>query len=191
MPWKKNSRDHNEHAFLSPSNYHWMNYSVEKLKEVYRIARLAKVRGTKLHALAAELIDCGVELPKKKKTLNMYVNDAIRYKMEPEVSLWYSPYCFGTADALRLSDDVLRIHDLKTGKTPASFKQLLGYASIYFLQNDIRPGDVETELRIYQSNERIVTTPPIEDIVELMDKIVLFSDILQKIDEEEDDYDIF
>lgn len=189
MPWNKTLRDHSrdQHAFLSPSNYHWLNYSEEKLKEVYRISRLARFRGTKLHDLAAELIDCKISLPKKRKTFNMYVNDGIRYDMRTEEELRYSEYCYGTADSI-IDHDILRIHDLKTGKTPASFKQLEVYTALYFLQNDYRPGDWEVELRIYQNNERIITSPRPEDILPIMDKIVLFCDILAEMDEEEEDY---
>lgn len=192
MPWRKSLRDHSndQHAFLSPSNYHWLNYSTDKLKEIYRLSRLARFRGTKMHDLASELIDCKVSLPKKKKTFNMYVNDAIYYKMRTEVSLKYSEYCYGTADSIA-DYDILRIHDLKTGKTPASFKQLEVYAALYFLQNDYRPGDWKTELRIYQNDERITTNPTAEDILPIMDKIILFSDILASIDEEDEDYAIF
>lgn len=191
MPWRKTLRDHSkdQHAFLSPSNYHWLNYSVDKLKEVYRISRLARLRGTKMHDLAAELIDCKIALPKKQKTFNMYVNDGIKYRMKTEVELKYSEYCYGTADSMA-DYDILRIHDLKTGKTPASFKQLEVYTAIYFLQNGYRPSDLEVELRLYQNNERIITKPRPDDILPIMDKIVLFSDILAEVDEEEEDYAI-
>lgn len=186
MPWKGSLRDHSNdsHAFLSPSNYHWLNYSTEKLKEVYRVARLAKFKGTRLHDIAAELIDCEISLPKKKKTFNMYVNDAISYHMRTEEKLKYSEHCYGTADAI-IDRDILRIHDLKTGKTPASFKQLEIYAALYFLQNQYRPGDWDIELRIYQNDKKIITKPTVETILPIMDTIVLFSDILSKMDEEE------
>lgn len=191
MQWRKTLRDHtnDQHAFLSPSNYHWLNYSVDKLREVYRISRLARFRGTKLHDLAAELIDCRVTLPQKHKTLNMYVNDGIKYRMNTEVHLSYSKYCYGTADALS-NHDILRIHDLKTGKIPASFKQLEVYVALYLLEQDIKPGDIESEIRIYQNDERIITSPRPEDILPIMDKIILFCDILSEMDEEEEEYEL-
>ena len=42
----------------------------------------------------------GQKLPKSQKTLNMYVNDAISFRMVPEQILFYSENCFGTADTI-------------------------------------------------------------------------------------------
>lgn len=109
------------HAFLGASNYHWINYSEEKVEETYSKWRAAQ-KGTKLHAFAAECIRLGQKLPRSKQTLNMYVNDAIGFKMTPEQILYYSPNCFGTADAIIFRNDFLRIHDLKTGETPAKME---------------------------------------------------------------------
>ena len=78
------------HAFLGASNYHWINYSEEKVEETYSKWRAAQ-KGTKLHAFAAECIRLGQKLPRSKQTLNMYVNDAIGFKMTPEQILYYSP----------------------------------------------------------------------------------------------------
>lgn len=47
-----------KHAFLSPSNYHWVNYTEEKLHERYTASRAAQ-RGTELHALAHSAIELG------------------------------------------------------------------------------------------------------------------------------------
>ena len=68
------------HAFLAPSKYAWVAYDEEKLEGVYSNWRLAQL-GTELHELAAKLIDLRVKLPKTNKTLNMYVNDGIGYRM--------------------------------------------------------------------------------------------------------------
>ena len=54
-----------------------------------------------------------------------YVNDAIKYDMTPEVPLYFSEFCFGTADAISFKDSLLRIHDLKTGKSQPHMEQLL------------------------------------------------------------------
>ena len=77
------------HSFLAPSKYAWVTYDEEKLEGVYSNWRLAQL-GTELHELAAKLIDLRVKLPKTNKTLNMYVNDGIGYRMNTEVCLFYS-----------------------------------------------------------------------------------------------------
>ena len=120
------------HAFLGASKYSWINYDEEKLAESYRNV-LAKKKGTELHDFACRAIQLGIKLPKNNNTLNMYVNDAIGYKMVPEQVLYYSPNCFGTADTISFKKKLLRIHDLKTGVTKASMKQLEIYAALFFL----------------------------------------------------------
>lgn len=88
-----------KHAFMSASKYHWINYSADKMAETFRTAQAAAL-GTRLHNTAAELIELGIKLPRSRKTLNMYVNDAIGFRMQPEQVLYYSDNCFGTADAI-------------------------------------------------------------------------------------------
>ena len=105
------------HAFLGASKYSWINYTTDKLVESYSNA-LAAQKGTELHDFAATCIKLGQKLPKSQKTLNMYVNDAIGFKMSPEQVLYYSDNCFGTTDAISFRNGLLRIHDLKTGITP-------------------------------------------------------------------------
>ena len=80
-----------QHAFLSASKYHWINYDESKLTEAY-FKYLAIQKGTKLHDIARQLIEEGIKLPKSKKTLNMYVNDAIGFKMTPEQPLYAPPF---------------------------------------------------------------------------------------------------
>jgi hypothetical protein len=72
-----------QHAFLSASKYHWVNYDEEKLASSY-IKFLATQRGVELHDFACKCIRLGVKLPNTQKTLNMYVNDAIGFQMETE-----------------------------------------------------------------------------------------------------------
>lgn len=115
----------------------------------------------------------------------MYVNDALKYGMEPEVLLYYSKYCYGTADAIGYSDGKLRIHDLKTGVTPAHMDQLKIYAAIFCLEYDVVPGDIEFELRIYQNDEVVVDKTPTDEIAHVMDRIVTADRILNMITEEE------
>ena len=185
MNFQNFSRLKDKHAFLGASKWHWINYDKDTLLERYN-STLAKERGTRLHALAAELISLKQKLPKSKKTLNRYVNDAIGYQMEPEQILYYSDFCFGTADAISFRQNFLRIHDLKTGKIPAHMEQLLIYAALFCLQYSIKPGEIKIELRIYQNDEIVVHNPEANEILPIMDKIVTFSKILEQSKKEND-----
>jgi hypothetical protein len=168
-----------QHAFLSASKYHWINYDEEKLSASYA-KFLATQRGTRYHAFECECIRLGVSLPKTKKSLNMYVNDAIGYKMETEQPLYYSDNCCGTADAIAFRQNTLRVHDLKTGETPSSIHQLEIYAALFCLEYDMHPSDIHIELRLYQSDEVIVHEPPPEDILYIMNKIITFDKEIDK-----------
>lgn len=184
MIFNEHSRLRNQHAFLSASQYHWLNYDDDKLMQVFSNA-MAKVRGTKLHDFAKQAIDLGIRLPKSKRTLNMYVNDAIGYRMTPEQILYYSDNCFGTADAISFRNGLLRIHDLKTGTTPASVAQLEIYAALFCLEYNCKPSDIDMELRIYQSDDVTVFEPEADDIQSIMDKIIYFDRLINEIKMEE------
>lgn len=173
-----------KHAFLSASGYHWINYNEEEVIERYSKA-LATKRGTMLHDFAAQCIRLGQKLPDIEKTLNMYVNDAIFYKMTPEQILYFSNNCFGTADAISFRDDKLRIHDLKTGITPAHMEQLEIYAALFCLEYSKKPSSMDIELRLYQGNEVIIFEPTVEDILPIIDKIIAFDKLLNKMQLEE------
>lgn len=175
------------HAFLSPSSYAWFNYDDDKLLKTY-ISKLASARGTYIHDLASRLIKTRTRLPDTKDTLNQFVNDSISFKMESERKLWYSKFCFGTADAIWADYEHLKIFDLKTGKTKASFMQLKIYAALFFLEySPYKISNMkDIELRIYQDNNFRVEKPEIDDIVPVMDKIVHFSKLLEML---EDKYD--
>lgn len=162
-----------KHAFLSASKYHWINYSDEKLVDVFRNSQAAK-RGTELHEFAHQAIRLGIRLPDTPKTLNLYVNDAIGYKMSPEQILYYSDNCYGTADAIAFRRNFLRIHDLKTGANDASFHQLEIYVALFCLEYGVRPGEIEIELRIYQKDDVQVFVPELEDIIRIMNLIKAF-----------------
>ena len=168
------------HAFLGASKYHWINYDPEKLAATYK-NYLATLKGTELHDFAAKAINLGVKLPKAKKTLNMYVNDAIGYSMTPEQVLYYSPNCFGTADSISFRNNFLRIHDLKTGETPAHIEQLMIYAAVFCLEYKVKPGEIKFELRIYQFDDIMICNPTAEDILPIMDKIISFDKIINDI----------
>lgn len=164
-----------QHAFLSASKYHWVNYDDEKLDRAFT-ASMAARRGTELHEFAHEAIRLGVKLPKSPKTLHLYVNDAIGYRMIPEQILYYSENAFGTADVICFRRNTLRIHDLKTGVTPCSVHQLEVYAALFCLEYRFKPFDITMELRIYQNNEvRIYDADP-DVITHIMDKIKSFDE---------------
>lgn len=173
------------HAFLSASKYHWINYTDEKIVDAYTNF-LAAQRGTQLHDFAEQCIRLGQRLPKSQKTLNMYVNDAIGYKMTPEQVLYYSPNCFGTADAIAFRNGFLRIHDLKTGETQTHMEQLMVYAALFCLEYHFKPIDIQMELRIYQNDEVVVHKPTVADILPIMDRIVTFDKILNRLKEDEE-----
>ena len=171
------------HAPFSASQSHWLRYDDEKVAEVYANKKAATL-GTRLHAWAAETINLGIKQPKSKKTLYSYVNDAIGFGMDTEVVLFYSERFFGTADAICFRNGKLRIHDLKTGKTPVHIEQLLVYAALFCLEYKIKPGEIEMELRIYQNDEIIYHEPEADEIAPIMDKIKHLDKLLEKLDEE-------
>ena len=184
MNFAKHYNLKDQHALLGASKFQWIRYNDEKIADLY-FAMKAKEEGTRIHALASELIKLGIKLPDIKKTLNLFVNDAIGYKMESEQVLYFSMNCFGTADAICFRNNKLRIHDLKTGKTPTHFEQLEIYAALFCLEYDFKPSDIDIELRIYQSNDILVMEPETDDIVPIMDRIITADKIISKIQTEE------
>ena len=186
MIWKdfsKKFRD-GEHAFLGASNHAWYNYDDEKLVRIY-INKLAASRGTAMHALACSLIKLKVKLPENGSTLSLYVNDAIKFGLRPEEKLFYSKFAYGTADGIDFKDGILRVSDLKTGKTKVSFLQLMIYAALFFLcYPEIPLKNVKKiELRIYQNNEIVVsnkeTDPELSNwIKDIMHKAIEIDKVL-------------
>lgn len=172
-----------KHAFLSPSSYHWLNYNDQKLAARF-ISAMAARRGTELHDFAHEAIRLGVHLPDILRTLNMYVNDGIGFKMEVEVPLYYSTNCFGHADTIAFRNDILRVHDLKTGITQTSEHQLEIYGALFCLEYKISPFDIGIELRIYQNDDVRVYAPYAETISDIMEKIVYFDKQIEALKEE-------
>ena len=100
--------------------------------------------------------------------------------MTPEQLLYYSPNCFGTTDAICFRKNILRIHDLKTGETATSMRQLEVYTALFCLEYHIKITDIKTELRIYQSNEILYHEPLAEDIMRFKDKIIVFDKRIEK-----------
>jgi hypothetical protein len=184
MNFNKHLNLEGQHAFLGASKYHWINYDETKVIDAYS-KFMAAQKGTELHEFAAQCIRLGQKLPKSKKTLNMYVNDAIGFKMTPEQPLFYSENCFGTADAISFRNKMLRIHDFKSGVIPARMEQLEIYAALFCLEYKVNPADIDIELRIYQSDQILYHNPTAEDIVPIMDKIITFDKLINKIKSEE------
>lgn len=115
------------------------------------------------------------------ETIKVYINDGIGFKMETEIPLEYSELFFGTVDCISFNKNFLRIHDLKTGTTPASIEQLLIYAALFCLMYKYNPNNIDIELRIYQNNEIIYSVPEPIEVENIMDKIVNDNDFLTKI----------
>lgn len=184
MNFNKHSKLEGQHAFLGASKYHWINYNEQKLVDTY-LNLLASQKGTELHEFAALCIRLGQKLPRSKRTLNSYVNDAIGFRMSPEVVLYYSDNCFGTADAISFKDNFLRIHDYKSGVIPAHIEQLEIYAALFCLEYDRKPERIDMELRLYQNDEVIPHVPEPERIREIMNTIIRFDQLIEKAKETE------
>ena len=185
MIFTKHSNLEGLHAPFGASQSAWLRYDDEKILATYNNMK-AKEMGTRLHAWAKETIDLGIKQPRSKKTIYAYVNDAIGYKMDTEVVLFYSPRFFGTADSICFRNGMLRIHDLKTGVTKVHMEQLMIYAALFCLEYKIKPTDIEIELRIYQSDEVLYHNPAAEDIKSIMDRIIYLDKMLERLDCEED-----
>ena len=184
MIFTKHSNLEGLHAPFGASQSAWLRYDDEKILATYNNMK-AKEMGTRLHAWAKETIDLGIKQPRSKKTIYAYVNDAIGYKMDTEVILFYSPRFFGTADSICFRNGMLRIHDLKTGVTKVHMEQLMIYAALFCLEYKIKPTDIEIELRIYQSDEVLYHNPAAEDIKSIMDRIIYLDKMLERLDCEE------
>lgn len=206
MNWNQHRNLEGSHAFLSASKYGWLTKTNEEIVQSYTNS-FAQSIGTLSHAFAADYIRFREKLKKgDSRTLKMdlmrrgipeyaidiraffptvmrYVNDSIDYMMDPEVLLYYSDLCFGTADSIQVSNGVLRIHDLKTGTTVAKIDQLKIYAALFYLEYGQKPERLRTELRIYQSDDILVHEPEVEEIREVMNAIVEKDRVLQKLKE--------
>ncbi len=179
------------HSFLSPSKYHWINYDDEKIVASYD-KHMTAALGTRLHAWAAETIKLGLHQPDNSKTINMYVNDCIGYRMWIEQPLAYSDNAFGTADAIWFGDhpnketmykSLLRVFDLKNGSSPSSKSQLECYAALFCLEYKVRPLDIDYDLRIYQNDEiQAFETDP-EDIAYIMDRYIVADRLIESMKE--------
>lgn len=207
MIFNQHSDLEGQHAFLGASKNSWLNYDQEKLATAYK-RQYANQIGTILHDLAHRCIKNRVKLSKSDRhlvlltllengipqglidandileTLAPFVNDALGFRMETEQVLYYSENAFGTADAISFKNNLLRIHDLKTGEVPAHMEQLQVYAAIFCLEYGYKPSEIDIELRIYQNDQILYLEPEIDDIAHIMDKIITFDKYIDQLKEE-------
>ena len=208
MIFNQHSDLEGQHAFLGASKYAWLNYDQEKLELAYK-RQYANIIGTILHDLAHRCIKNKIKLTKADKhlvsltllengipqglispldildTLAPFVNDAIGFRMESEQVLYYSENAFGTADVISFKNNLLRIHDYKSGIAPVHMDQLYIYAALFCLEYVVKPENIKIELRIYQSGEVLYEEPDPETIRAIMNKIVDSDRFLRKLKEEE------
>src|SRR3954462_2816448 len=184
LRFRKHSHLEGQHAFLSPSTYHWINYDAEKLAFRYKTMRAA-LEGMEQHRYAAIAIEEQEVQDDETTTVGMYINQCIQYRMSPEVVLYFSPNAFGTADAISYRYRILRISDLKTGATRTSEHQLEVYAALFCLEYEIDPFSMRgIELRIYQDGRVFPYDADPYFIRGIMDKIIKFDTILNHLREE-------
>lgn len=176
MRWNRHLNLQGEHAFLSPSGYHWIHYTPNRLIERWTAAQ-AGAYGNMQHEYAMREIRAG-RISDLVGTVGLYINDAIKYRMICEQVLFYSENCFGTADTIAFRYNKLRIHDLKTGVVKGSVHQLEVYAALFCLEYDKDPFSIKIELRIYQADEVVVYDADPEDIMYIMEKIQEFDRLL-------------
>lgn len=191
MKWNDHSKLDGTHALFSPSRLGWENYDIERMQEFYynsfatqigdvlhkqaerRIAKKLRLHAGEKNSIRLALYD-DPSIPDSVidildfepifRNLMSYVNDAIAFRMDPEVILFNNSLCYGKVDAISFNDNFLRIHDLKTGVTPAHMEQLLKYAALFCLEYNVRPYDIHSELRIYQLNDIIVHNPDAREL---------------------------
>lgn len=181
MNWNNHYELEGQHAFLSPSNYHWLNYDYDKLVLAHEKYN-AKEEGVWLHNFASMAIGRRIKLARNRNTLNMFVNDAIGFGMKSEQILYYSRHAFGCTDAISFKRKVLRIHDYKSGETKASFKQLDVYSALFCLEYGVDPEDIEIFERLYQSNQVEEFSPSGEYIRSIMNNIIEKNAIVESLE---------
>lgn len=184
MRFRKHSHLEGQHAFLSPSQYHWINYDEDKLRFRYKTLKAA-LEGIEQHRYAAICIEERIVQDDETTTVGLYINQCIQYRMKSEMVLFYSPNSFGTVDAIAYRYRILRISDLKTGVSRTSEWQLYVYAALFCLEYGMDPFSMRgIELRIYQdgSCRPYIGNPAV--IKDIMDKIEKFDGILNDLREE-------
>lgn len=192
MSLRKHSNLIGQHAILSPSSYHWLTYPEDKLRQWYHNKQQAAL-GDKLHAYAQQAIELRQMQPKNGTTVATYINDAIGFRMHPEVPLRYSDVCFGTADACGFREEkvqgslinTLRISDLKTGVHEADMTQLRIYAALFCYDFNVNPFNIHIILRIYQNDTIKEEIADPADIFMVMDQIKTQAALIEYLREED------
>jgi len=134
---------------------------------------------------AKKLISYLGNIPKEVfEAVQCYINDGVGFRMNTEQALVYSDHVFGHADTICFRNNVLRIHDLKTGSMPAHMEQLEIYAALFCLEYKIKPSDIAIELRLYQWDGISVENPGVEIITPIIDRIITSEKIAQDIEKE-------
>lgn len=216
MIWNDHKKLEGLHAFLGASQFHWINWNDETFVKRF-ISQYSTDIGTIIHELASNCIKNKIKIDENDKHLIEYtlsihnipksvydsetilynlipfVNDSIGFHMSSEIILYYSKYCFGTADAIGYDEKehVLRIHDFKSGVMPAHMEQLMIYAALFCLEYHKDPHKIKRiELRIYQNQKQDdgsmmpsviehILTPETQEIDKLMSLIKVRSDMAQ------------
>lgn len=199
-----------EHAIFAPSQKFLSRKNLTE-EQIYKIVHSIYARqiGTIIHSVAARMIEekqpvtkaglrtlifdalyqahiprALIQPDEYLDTVIPYIKDAIGFGLEPEVRLVYhNRIAHGKADAIRYNPikGELRIHDLKTGRTPASLDQLIEYAAYFFLEYHVKPADTRVILCIYQNGEIQTGYPTAADIVPIMDNAVTFTKYVQNV----------
>lgn len=183
MEWNDHWRLEGRHATLSPSGYHWLNYDADKMRRV-TWNNYSKEDGTKMHELASNMILYNIMPEDNENAINQFVIDALTMfdtPMSSEVLLYYSDECFGTADAIYFDETLkhLQVHDLKTGVSKPSFKQLWIYCALFCLEYDKKPEDLTFECRLYQLGAMDIDVPDPKDVRAIMNQIVSMSNVIE------------
>lgn len=182
MRFNKHFEVDGQHAFLGASKHHWINYDLDKMERIWD-NKFAAERGTRRHALAAFCIREKVKLQDNGTTLSLFVNDAIGFRMTPEQPFVYSPNCFGTADAAVFSNDVFRVHDLKTGEHPGKMEQNFVYCAYFCLEYKINPYNIQMLCRIYQYDDFVEVEADPKEIKRIMLKTKKFDRRIEEMKE--------
>ncbi len=126
-----------------------------------------------------DIPESAIDIDRLFPNLMNYVNETIAFEMDPEITLYFSDNFYGTADAISWEDGLLRISDLKTGVTPASFMQLENYAVFFCLDYKIKPSQIKKlEFRIYQNNEVLFADPDPHILNPIIEQVIEFNKIL-------------
>ncbi len=198
------------HAALSASTWRWVNDDRDGLLKRLASQQYATTIGTILHDYACQHIKYSIKMQKSDKrnallalltngvpnmvigqlnfdamfdNLMAYTNDCIGFKMTPEVVLVYSENLWGTADAISFDEKnrFLRIHDYKSGVAPAHIEQLMIYAAYFCSEYGVNPRDIDSELRIYQSNTILYHNPTADELIAFMDQIAMSDQLIREI----------